>query len=315
MWITLLCRRAGRRRSPTGGNYKHFLIGLTVVLSPTMRVLPPLLSRLAPSTRLTLHSPSPLVRPLHPSPTAALARPDDFVLYPSFLSEAEQEALVAMGLWKLGKSRGDRRARRRNTLGVGADEHRGAGLQRLFSGQYTFEEGHYDSVIHHYRESLLSTLPPSPHPLLVPALRRIYSLFFSSLPPLPHPTTQTTHPSLPPAGTLTHILHLAPMGAILPHVDNLEASGRVILGVSLGAERTLRLRRKFGDGEQGTDGEGWDVRLGSGSVYIQRDSIRYEYEHSILPFDDPSSIWDGEKLESGHRISIMIRDVPPKPNL
>lgn len=140
MWITLLCRRAGRRRSPTGGDYKHFLIGLTVVLSPTMRVLPPLLSRLAPSTRLTLHSPSPLVRPLHPSPTAALAKPDDFVLYPSFLSEAEQEALVAMGLWKLGKSRGDRRARRRNTLGVGADEHRGAGLQRLFSGQYTFEE-------------------------------------------------------------------------------------------------------------------------------------------------------------------------------
>ncbi|OXG34879.1 hypothetical protein C359_06336 [Cryptococcus neoformans Bt120] len=249
-----------------------------------------------------------------------------------------------MGLWKLGKSRGDRRARRRNTLGVGADEHRGAGLQRLFSGQYTFEEGHYDSVIHHYRESLLSTLPPSPHPLLVPALRRIYSLFFSSLPPLPHPAAQETHPaaqethpaahethpaaqethpaahtethpSLPPAGTLTHILHLAPMGAILPHVDNLEASGRVILGVSLGAERTLRLRRKFGDGEQGTDGEGWDVRLGSGSVYIQRDSIRYGYEHSILPFDDPSSIWDGEKLESGHRISIMIRDVPPKPNL
>lgn len=131
-------------------------------------------------------------------------------------------------------------------------------------------QGHYDSVIHHYRESLLSTLPPSPHPLLVPALRRIYSLFFSSLPPLPHPATQETHPSLPPAGTLTHILHLAPMGAILPHVDNLEASGRVILGVSLGAERTLRLRRKFGDGEQGTDGEGWDVRLGSGSVYIQR---------------------------------------------
>lgn len=130
----------GETEIADGGDYKHFLIGLTVVLSPTMRVLPPLLSRLAPSTHLTLHSPSPLVRPLHPSPTAALARPDDFVLYPSFLSEAEQEALVAMGLWKLGKSRGDRRARRRKTLGVGADEHRGAGLQRLFSGQYTFEE-------------------------------------------------------------------------------------------------------------------------------------------------------------------------------
>ena len=42
------------------------------------------------------------------------------------------------------------------------------------------------------------------------------------------------------------------------------------------------------------------------------DAIRYGYEHSILPFDDPSSIWDGERLEPGHRISIMIRVSIPR---
>jgi alkylated DNA repair protein alkB family protein 7 len=67
----------------------------------------------------------------------------------------------------------------------------------------------------------------------------------------------------PPRGTSTHLLHLAPHGAILPHVDNLEASGSVIIGTSLGAERILRLKEKGGE-------EGWDVRLPSGSLYIQR---------------------------------------------
>ncbi|XAO23498.1 hypothetical protein I312_102276 [Cryptococcus bacillisporus CA1280] len=292
-----------------------------------LRILKHRLSTTALPPALTLHARSPLIRPLHPSsstatPAPTLAKPDDFVLYPNFLNEEEQEVLVTMGLWKLGRSRGGdrRRARRQRgvSAGAGASDTGASGLQRLFTGEYAFEEGHYDSVIHDYRESLLSTLPSSPHPLLVPTLNRIYALFFSSLPPSPAIETNTSTPTLPPAGTLTHILHLSPLGSILPHVDNLEASGRVILGVSLGAERTLRLRRKFSDGEgegERTREEGWEVRLGSGSVYIQRDLIRYGYEHSILPFDDPSSIWDGKKLEMGHRISIMIRDAPPKPDL
>ena len=115
-------------------------------------------------------------------------------------------------------------------------------------------KGHYDSVIHDYRETLLSSLPPSPSAALTSFLTRIYSL----LPGL------SVHPeSLPPQGTSTHLLHLAPKGSILPHVDNLEASGSVILGLSLGAERTMRLKKKAGEG-------GWEIRLPSGSVYLQR---------------------------------------------
>jgi alkylated DNA repair protein alkB family protein 7 len=109
-------------------------------------------------------------------------------------------------------------------------------------------------VIHDYRETLLSSLPPSPSPSLTTLLARLYSL----LPGLSFDTN-----SLPPQGTSTHLLHLSPKGAILPHVDNLEASGSVILGLSLGAERTLRLKKKDGAG-------GWEVKLPSGSVYLQR---------------------------------------------
>jgi alkylated DNA repair protein alkB family protein 7 len=67
----------------------------------------------------------------------------------------------------------------------------------------------------------------------------------------------------PPPDSSTHVLHLSPQGAILPHVDNVDASGQTIVGASLGATRVLRLEHK-------ETGEGWDVLLPSGSVYIQK---------------------------------------------
>lgn len=108
-----------------------------------MKPLPRILTRrlaTAPLPALTLRSPSPLLRPLHP-PAAAPA-PDDFVLYPSFLSEDEQDVLVRMALSKLSRSRAGaaRRARRQRAgAGVAADGS-GNGLQRLFTGEYAFEE-------------------------------------------------------------------------------------------------------------------------------------------------------------------------------
>lgn len=62
----------------------------------------------------------------------------------------------------------------------------------------------------------------------------------------------------------THLLHLSSRGEILSHVDNIQASGTWILGVSLGAARILRM-------ESTSDPEdSFDVLLQSGSVYIQR---------------------------------------------
>lgn len=112
-------------------------------------------------------------------------------------------------------------------------------------------QGHFDAVINHYRETLLSSLPPDSNDEQVSLMKRLYSLL-----PVPPPMDK-----IPPPSTTTHLLHLAPHGQILPHVDNVDASGSVIIGLSLGAERILRLE---------SQGHGWEVLLKSGSVYRQK---------------------------------------------
>lgn len=215
------------------------------------------------------------------------------MLHLNAFSPAECRQILGATLWKLDRADSTcRRKRRKGAQGAAADQD-DANLQDLFSGPYGFEEGHFDSVIHDYRESLLSSFPPpsTAYPDLPALMRRLYTLVLPQL---------GIDAELPPNGTLTHVLHLAPHGQILPHVDNLDASGSVILGVSLGASRVLRLEHKDAK-------TGWDVLLPSGSVYLQKDSVRYSYEHSILPYDHEGSVWDGRRLEPGHRVSIMIR--------
>jgi alkylated DNA repair protein alkB family protein 7 len=60
-------------------------------------------------------------------------------------------------------------------------------------------------------------------------------------------------------------LHLSAEGEILPHIDNVEASGPHILGVSLGATRIMQMDDKEAGAELGLD-----VLLPSGTVYVQR---------------------------------------------
>jgi alkylated DNA repair protein alkB family protein 7 len=81
------------------------------------------------------------------------------------------------------------------------------------------------------------------------------------------PSGEDWEPFAAPLQTTTHALHLSPTGKIDPHVDNVDASGSVIIGASLGAERILRLERKGAESEGGV---GWEVLLKSGSVYVQK---------------------------------------------
>ncbi|PIL24160.1 hypothetical protein GSI_13913 [Ganoderma sinense ZZ0214-1] len=118
---------------------------------------------------------------------------------------------------------------------------------------------------------------PDDIPEVVPLLQRLGTIH-------PHQDTQT------------HIIHLASDGVILPHVDNVEASGTWILGVSLGDERMLRLESSRSPQER------YELPLPSGSVYIQRDAIRYNYKHSILHPDGAAH------RPRGQRLSIMLRD-------
>lgn len=123
------------------------------------------------------------------------------------------------------------------------------------------------------------------------------------------------HALCPPANaTQTHLIHLASHGEILPHVDNLGASGSWILGVSLGSERILRIEAS----EDNSDS--FDVLLPSGTVYLQkcvftnildktilncvsRDTVRFNYKHSILK----EGVFAGRPIGPGQRVSMMIR--------
>jgi len=51
-------------------------------------------------------------------------------------------------------------------------------------------------------------------------------------------------------------------------------------------------------------GECFDVLLPSGSAYVQRDTVRYKYEHSVLR----SGVFRGSEVKGGQRLSIMMRD-------
>ncbi|KAI0673039.1 hypothetical protein C8Q78DRAFT_969508 [Trametes maxima] len=220
--------------------------------------------------------------PSSPSRTRAISRqlsggaplPQDFAFYPDFFTSQEQCVLLKAALKKLDAMESSRSRRRRRDYQRTATPANGTtGLvqaQFLPDDLYDFQEGHFDGVIKHYREMHVTSWPED----------------MPELPPLLHRLRQV-HPD---QDTQTHILHLASNGEILPHVDNLEASGSWILGVSLGDERVLRLENPS------SPEECCELSLPSGSVYIQRDSVRYNYQHAIL-----------KKAAGGQRLSVMIR--------
>ncbi|CAE6480758.1 unnamed protein product [Rhizoctonia solani] len=219
---------------------------------------------------------------------------NSFVIYPYFLSTEEQEILLKASLAKLG---GRRRQRRHASEEVASElpGHSGHAWGELFGTDkdYTFEEGHFDGVIRDYREVTVSAWPQSSPLGLSRVLLRLYELVdFENT--LPDPGLIT------PPNIQTHVLHLASTGAILPHVDNIEASGSVIAGVSLGNTRVLRLTQSTTDSIEAS----FDVLLESGSVYIQRDNIRYKWKHEIPNVTD----FRDRRIGGGQRISVMLRD-------
>jgi alkylated DNA repair protein alkB family protein 7 len=197
-----------------------------------------------------------------------LEYPPDLYFWPKYLTSEEQRTLLAACLHKLDniESRQARKKRRdfwkSNRVGPKSS------LVEMFAPDelYEFEEarsnqlpcfskrltcyvhmqGHYDGVIRYFREMHLSSWPVAEFGGLQPILDRLYSL-------CPTPAVQT------------HLLHLASHGEILPHIDNIEASGSWILGISLGAERILRIQRA--DKQKGGT---HCLTLHSGSIYLQR---------------------------------------------
>ncbi|ETW78318.1 hypothetical protein HETIRDRAFT_127322 [Heterobasidion irregulare TC 32-1] len=206
------------------------------------------------------------------------------MFFPKFLDLTEQHTLLHAALHKLDslENRALRR-RRKDFLSTRSPIPETAQtVEDFFPDQYyDFHEGHFDGVIKHFRETHVSSWGNADSPALSAVIDRLRTLYPSD------------------SETQMHVLHLASDGEILPHVDNVGASGSWILGVSLGATRVLRLE----DTDDAAPRAPFNLPLPSGSVYIQRDSIRYGYKHSILRAEDPSR---------GQRLSVMVRDILPK---
>lgn len=220
------------------------------------------------------------------------ALPADFLWFPRFFNPTEQHALLSAALRKLDATE-PRTARKRRRDFVASHQQgrpRDTGdLNDVFLPDefYHFEEGHYDGVIKRFREMRVSTWDEEKDPVFMSALARLETL-------------------CPNAGsTQTHLLHLASDGEICPHVDNTDASGSWILGVSLGSDRVLRMESVEANSDCSTR-HIFDVTLPSGSVYIQRDDVRYNYKHSILRTESIPA----QGATRGQRLSIMVRDCP-----
>ncbi|KAF9648077.1 hypothetical protein BDM02DRAFT_3116017 [Thelephora ganbajun] len=211
---------------------------------------------------------------------------DDFALYLNVFDEEEQKILLAASLRKLDRTE-DRHHRKRRKI---FEATRAGKLSEcldvnglfLPDRYYDFQKGHYDGVIKNYRETHVSTWPED-QPRLSELLDRL----------------RRFHPEEP---IQYHVLHLASDGEIHPHVDHLGAFGSWIVGVSLGADRILRLEKEISDRTLVHN-----MILPSGSVYVQKDSIRYEWRHSILH----SGSVNGDEIKGGQRLSIMVRNRQP----
>lgn len=105
---------------------------------------------------------------------------------------------------------------------------------------------HFDRVIFNYRETTISDPTRYPH---------LNKFFIATVKPLFDDTKNTILP--------IHLLELDAGGYIRPHIDNLEASGSMIAGLSLKSDCTLRF-------SSSSSGDCWQQIVPQRSLYLQR---------------------------------------------
>lgn len=200
--------------------------------------------------------------------------PLDFEFYPNFINPEEQTQWMEYLLLILNRNYPKRRNKSKTKSKILTKE----GFEE--NDQYGFECGHFDTVIKDFREHEIRDL----NSISIPSLKRLIELFPSD--------NQST--------LMAHILHLSETGRIDPHVDNPVASGPTILGLSLGGERVMHL---FGNEKD--EGPVYKILLPPGSVYLQRNSVRYSLPHAIPEMDG----FKGREVGGTQRLSLMLRDI------
>jgi alkylated DNA repair protein alkB family protein 7 len=101
-----------------------------------------------PIHRLTLDS--PYIRSFgNPDISSLTKTGDDFLYFPDFFNEAEQEILLKLALWKLDRVDASRRRRRRKSAKSAEGQMVTTGLQRLFedTSAYGFEDVSFLTIL------------------------------------------------------------------------------------------------------------------------------------------------------------------------
>ncbi|KAJ9579112.1 hypothetical protein L9F63_024781 [Diploptera punctata] len=146
-----------------------------------------------------------------------------------------------------------------------------------------YEFAHWDDAIHGYRETERDRW--TPHNTAI--LDRVRRLAF--------PTEKQLHSQV-------HVLDLSEKGYIKPHVDSIRFCGNTIAGLSLLSDSVMRLNHEKEKMMYA------DFLLKRRSLYIMKDVARYDYNHEILGAD--ISVFRGEKVPRGRRISVICRNRP-----
>ncbi|XP_004632847.1 alpha-ketoglutarate-dependent dioxygenase alkB homolog 7, mitochondrial isoform X2 [Octodon degus] len=146
-----------------------------------------------------------------------------------------------------------------------------------------YQYDHWDAAIHGFRETEKSRWSEASQAIL----QRVQEAAFG------------------PGQTLLspiHVLDLEPQGYIKPHVDSVKFCGATIAGLSLLSPSVMRLVHTQEPGQ-------WlELLLEPGSLYILRDSARYDFSHEILR--DEESFFGEHRVPRGRRISVICRSIP-----
>lgn len=172
-----------------------------------------------------------------------------------------------------------------------------------------YEYDHWDNAIHGYREREKGDWSPENEQIF----KRIHSKAF----------TANIIPQV-------HVLDLAANGIIKPHVDSVRYCGSTIAGISLLTDCIMRLRRvdeneykqnihgnahsagkttqdsTMAKGETKSEFKHFvDILLKRRSLYIMKDTARYNFSHEVLP---TKSTFLGKEIIKDRRVSIICRN-------
>lgn len=105
-----------------------------------------------------------------------------------------------------------------------------------------------------------------------------------------------------PSSPLTHVLDLAEDGYIAPHVDSVKFTGSTITGLNLLSSAVMRFVHNEDKGIV------VDLMLPHMSLYVMKDTVRYEFTHEVLGKD--VSYWNRCPVTRQRRVSLLLRNDP-----